>query len=216
MAFDARERPVELREGTGRREAVGLFDSAERLERAVNALQAAGFNRSELSILASDEAIRGRLGHGWQATGDLADLLTVPRTVHEESESLAEARSGIVAAAGYVPAMIGSVVVAASGGTILAIVAVALASCGIGGTVGLWLARMYGRDHAMALATHLEHGGLLLWVYARDETHETRALDVLRRAGATDVHLHDLPPPAEPTDEERFAPVIRPQDRIVY
>ncbi|MBS7545442.1 hypothetical protein [Ancylobacter oerskovii] len=209
MAFDTRE-------PSSRTEAVGLFASAQELERAVKDLETAGFDRSELSILASEDAIRRRLGRGWLATGELADQFAVPRSSHEESESLAEARGGIVAAAAYVPAMVGGVIMAASGGTMLAVVAVALASCGIGGAVGLWLARMFGREHATAIAGHLRNGGLLLWVYTRDAAHEARALDLLRAAGATDVHLHTLPSPGEPTEAERFAPVIRPENRIVY
>ena len=93
-------------------------------------------------------------------------------------------------------------------------VAVALASCSIGGAVGLWLARLFGREHAAAIAGHLRKGGLLLWVYARDAAHEARALDILRAAGAADVHQLPLPP--APSEAERFAPVIRQENRIVY
>ncbi|GLK81956.1 general stress protein [Ancylobacter defluvii] len=60
MAFDARKLP-------SRTKAVGLFDSAQRLERAVKDLEAAGFDRSELSILASDDAVRRRIGREWLA-----------------------------------------------------------------------------------------------------------------------------------------------------
>ncbi|GAB4071408.1 hypothetical protein KHC28_03600 [Ancylobacter sonchi] len=209
MAFDAREHPA-------RKEAVGLFGSAQDLERAVKDLETAGFDRSELSILASEETVRRRLGRDWLATGELADPFAVPRASHEESESLAEARGGIVAAAAHVPATIGGVITAASGGVTLAIVAVALASCGVGGAVGLWLARLFGREHSAAMTGHLRDGGLLLWVYARDTTHEARALGILRAAGATAVYLHTLPPPPAPSEAESFVPITRPENRIVY
>jgi hypothetical protein len=39
----------------------------------------------------------------------------------------------------------------------------------------------------------LDRGGVLLWVHLRDATAEERALDVLRRHGARDVHMHDIP-----------------------
>ena len=53
--------------------------------------------------------------------------------------------------------------------------------------------RLLGRDRAKHLQHQLDHGGLLLCVRVRDEAHERRALDVLTRSGADDVHFHELP-----------------------
>ena len=39
----------------------------------------------------------------------------------------------------------------------------------------------------------LDHGGLLLWVRTTDPDHEEHAMTILKRNGAEDVHVHDLP-----------------------
>jgi hypothetical protein len=44
----------------------------------------------------------------------------------------------------------------------------------------------------------LARGGLLLWVRTRDAEHERRAVDVVTRNRADDVHVHDLSRAAEP------------------
>ena len=66
---------------------------------------------------------------------------------------------------------------------------------GAGGLIGVLLARFLEKQHAHALQEHLDKGGLLLWVHTPDEEHERKALDILRRAGAEDAHVHSLPKP---------------------
>ncbi len=39
----------------------------------------------------------------------------------------------------------------------------------------------------------LERGGVLLWVRLPDAAAEPRALDILRRHSAHDVHVHEFP-----------------------
>lgn len=199
------------------REAVGVFHSAQELEAAIDLLQQRGFDRSELSVLASENSIVDQLGDGWVTTGDLADHRAVSRTAYAEAESLSEMRGGIVAAAAYVPALVGAVLTAATGGSILVVALVAGAFGGVGGSFGLWLAHHYGKGQARAMETHLRNGGLLLWVCTRDGEREMAALDTMHDAGASDVHLQDLPVPS-PAELEaaRMQPVIQPQNRFVW
>ncbi|HEY0838505.1 MAG TPA: hypothetical protein VGE72_31650, partial [Azospirillum sp.] len=44
------------------REAVGVFDSQAALQRAIDDLSLAGFERHELSLMANDQTIREQLG----------------------------------------------------------------------------------------------------------------------------------------------------------
>ena len=43
------------------REAVGVFDNPESLQEAIDDLMSSGFDRAELSLLASEEAVEGKL-----------------------------------------------------------------------------------------------------------------------------------------------------------
>ena len=100
---------------------------------------------------------------------------------------------GAMAAAGAVVAAAGAVV--ASGGTIAAIILGVAAGGGAGGLIGVMLGRFLDKHHAHALQEHLDKGGLLLWVHTPDEAHERKALEILRRCGAEDAHVHSLPKP---------------------
>ena len=64
---------------------------------------------------------------------------------------------------------------------------------GAGGVFGAALGKLIGDHHARHLQEQLDHGGLLLWVGTRDDEHEARAVKILSRHSAHDVHLHALP-----------------------
>lgn len=53
------------------REAVGVFRSAEDLQLAIDELLTSGFDRAELSLLASEEAVEKELGHAYRKTTEL-------------------------------------------------------------------------------------------------------------------------------------------------
>jgi hypothetical protein len=92
----------------------------------------------------------------------------------------------------YVGAVAAAGGIVASGGTLAgAIVAAALAG-GAGGVTGTILAKLIEYHHADHLQEQLDHGGLLLWVRTRDGAHEARALEILARHSARDVHVHDI------------------------
>jgi hypothetical protein len=90
--------------------------------------------------------------------------------------------------------------VVASGRTLAAAIAAAAIAGGGGGLIGGWAARFLGRDRARELQHQLDHGGLLLGVYVRDQAHEQRAIEILTNYGAEDVHVHDLPGTRDPAD----------------
>jgi hypothetical protein len=78
-------------------------------------------------------------------------------------------------------------------------VAAAVTAAAIGGgllstALGHWLDR---RD-AEWVQEQLDRGGLLLWVRTPDAERERRAVEILRRHSAHDVHVHQLPAEAAP------------------
>ena len=182
------------------REAVGVFHDRESFRTAVDDLMSAGFDRAELSLLAGEQSVEDKLGHAYRRVQELEDEPTVPRAAYVGNHSLAEGRTGVIGGLAYIGAMVGAGAVVASGGTLAAAVAAAALAGGGGGLIGGWLARFLGRDYAEALQKQLDHGGLLLWVQVRDQAREERALDILRRNGAADVHVHELPGSRDPAD----------------
>jgi hypothetical protein len=169
------------------REVVGVFHDQESFLSAIDDLLSAGFDRAELSLLASDEAIEQKLGHAYERVQELEDDGNVPRVAFLDNDSLAEAKTGIIGGLAYVGALAAAIAAAAAAGS-------------GGGLLGAWGVRHLGEKRAKQLQRQLEHGGLLLWVHIRDAAHETRAIDILKQHGADDVHGHDLPATADPAD----------------
>jgi hypothetical protein len=175
-------------------EAVAVFYDAHRFQDAIDGLLMNGFTLESLSVLANERTIEEKLGRSYKSTTELEDSPDAPRSEYVEEESIGELQGGIIAAATYLPAVIGVVVVTASGGTILGAIAAAAIAGGAGAGVGAFLASRIGKEHAKHLEEHIKHGGLLLWVRTPDREHEVMATDVLTRHGGQHVHLHKLPP----------------------
>jgi hypothetical protein len=170
--------PVEEDVGTVR-EVVGVFNSPENLEEAIDELLSAGFDRAELSLLASEHAVEEKLRHQYEKAGTLADDPTVPRAAYVSTEAIGGAAGGLIGGLMYVGAIVAASAVVASGGTLAA----AIVAAGLTG----------GDHHAHYLQEQMNHGGLLLWVHARDVALEKRAIEILKKHSGADVHVHVLP-----------------------
>lgn len=174
------------------REAVGVFHDATTLETAIDRLLSAGFDRADVSLLASDDAVAEKLGHRYEKVDELEDDPAVPRAAYVDRDSVVEGQSAVVGGLAYVGAVAAAGIIVASGGSIGVAIAGAAIAGGGGGLVGGALASVLGRRRAADVERHLEHGGLLLWVRCRDDDHEGRALEILTSCGGSDVHSHDI------------------------
>jgi hypothetical protein len=172
------------------REAVAYFDNGEDLEAAIDELLRSGFNRAEISLLASEKAVEDQLGHKYHKVSELEDDPAVPRTFYVPTESIGGAEGALIATPLYLAALsaIGGIV--ASGGSLLAIIAGTVAAGGVGGAFGTALAKLVGDHHAKHIQDQLDHGGLLLWVRTWDGSDEKRAVDILGKHSGHDVHVH--------------------------
>jgi hypothetical protein len=174
------------------REAVAVFDTADQLQGAIDELLSSGFDRAELSLLASEHAVTDKLGHIYRRVEDLEDDPGVPRRAYVSTESVGDAQGAVIGGLMYVTAGILMGPVAFAGGSLAAIAAAAAAGLGAGGLIGASLAGLIGQQRAQQLDEQLGHGGLLLWVRVWDPTHEARAVDILSRHSARDVHVHEV------------------------
>ena len=175
------------------REAVGVFDTAESLQDAIDELLSSGFDRAELSLLASEQAVEEKLGHAYRRVEELEDETRVPRTAFVSTESRGDAEGALIGGLVYVGAVLAAGGIVASGGTLAgAVVAAALAG-GAGAAAGSVFAKLLEYHHADYLDEQLGRGGLLLWVRTRSPERETRAVEILGKYSAHDVHVHDIP-----------------------
>jgi hypothetical protein len=177
------------------REAVGSFHDERSLQAAADELMISGFDRSCLSILAARRTIEKRLGRVYERVADLADEAGVPRLACFGSDSRNEAKGALSGGLAYVGAVAAMGTVVAADGTIAAAIAAAATAGGASGLVGVALSVILERHHAEYLEEHLERGGILLWVQTENAEQERRAMEILQRHLAKDVHIHDLAGP---------------------
>ncbi len=177
------------------REAVGVFKTADALQEAYDDLLSSGFHRSEVSLMAGEQTVVEKLGHKFQKVAELEDDPNVPRTVYVPPESLGDAQGALVGGLLYIGAAGAAGLVLASGGALAAAVAAAAVTGGTSALVGAVLAKFIGDHHAHYLQEQLDHGGILLWVRTRDDEHESRAVEVLKRHSGCDVHVHGVKQP---------------------
>jgi hypothetical protein len=174
-------------------EAVGVFDSAEAFQAATDELLSSGFDRADLSILASERAVEEKLGHLYRRVDELEDNPKVPRAAYVSTEAIGDAKGALIGGLTFVGGVGAAGAMAAAGGALAGIIVAAAALGGASGLIGSTLGKMVEQHHADHLQAQLEKGGLLLWVRTRDTEHEVRAEGILRKHGAIDVHIHDLP-----------------------
>jgi hypothetical protein len=146
-----------------------------------------------LSLLASEHAVEKKLGHRYEKISALADHPTVPRAAYVSREAVGDAEGGLIGGLAYVGAIVAAGGIVASGGTIAAAISAAVLAGGAGGFVGSILAKWIGDRHASFLQEQMDRGGLLLWVRTWDSDDEKRAVEILGRHSASDVHVHAFP-----------------------
>lgn len=174
------------------REAVGVFHDPGALQEALDELLGSGFDRAEISLLASEHAIEAKLHHRYRKVAELEDDPQVPRAAYVSLESIGDAEGSLIGGLMYLGAVAAGGAVVASGGTLAGAFLLAAMAGGAGGLFGSALAKFIDYHHSDYLQRQLEKGGLLLWVHARDPEHEERAKRILERHSGDHVHVHEL------------------------
>ncbi|HBT41054.1 MAG TPA: hypothetical protein DIW51_11840 [Rhodospirillaceae bacterium] len=174
------------------REAVGVFETSDSLQAAIDELLSSGFNRAEISLLAGEDAVQEKLGHIYEAAAAAEDDPDAPRTAYVSPESIGDAEGGIIGILTYIPATLTAGAIVASGGTIAAAAAATAIAGGVGAMIGVLLAAGIGESHAKFLRDQMERGGLLLWVLTPTQEKEARVVEILGKHSAYDVHIHGV------------------------
>ena len=186
---------VEITESDGAesyaaREAVGVFNTADALEAAVDQLEISGFDRASISVLASDRTVRDRLGKLYGSVAEIEDDPRAPRAAFVSEDSRVEGETAAVGA----PMFIGGIAAASPSsppGALAAAFLAAAAAGAVGAGIGGLLARVISQRHIDRVWEQLAQGGLVLWVGARNDVQGARALEILIKGGARDAHLHE-------------------------
>lgn len=171
------------------RETVGIFDTYEALETAVDALLLAGFARCELSLAGSQTGAQAS-----ESAELLADDPAARRTGHFCTEALGDAQGSLIGGFAIVPVLGSAWVAAATGAGVLATTGLVAATGGAGALIGVAPAALIARQREQGFNHQAEHGGLLLWVGVRSAEQEARAVAILEEHAAHNVHSHYMRP----------------------
>ena len=155
---------------TAHHEVVATFADRHHFQRAVDALVAAGFARSELSVLSSHQSLdaAGRDGRSWR-----------------------DALVGLVGELKYEGPLVAAGLIALAAGPVGATIA-ALIAAGVGGAAAKELLDEVSslpdsEDFARALAA----GSVILWVEAETDARRQSAKETLLRNGGANVHFFE-------------------------
>lgn len=154
-------------------EVVGLFRDRASFEAAVDALLEAGFERADLSVLASHESLdaAGKPGKPWR------DVLTA-----------------LVGDLKYEGPLVASGLIFLAAGPVTATFA-AVAGAAVGGMAAKeFLEEVTAQPHTDDFARSLEAGGVILWVCAETDEGRQQATAILTAHGGQNVHVSERAP----------------------
>lgn len=171
-------------------EAVGVFSSRDTFQAAIYDLMIAGFSRFDISVLASEDTVREKLGAGYWTADKLADHPDAPRTSFVSEEWVGELEGYIFGGFFFIGSAIAMLAMLNPLSTLAGSVAVAMTGGGPGALIGGALARRLGKKHAENYENQLRRGGILLWVRTNTPEKEELATKIMEGHSGRDVHVH--------------------------
>jgi hypothetical protein len=172
------------------REAVGVFDSVELLEAAINELQASGFERYQISVLGSETSIKKNF-----VESDIPEKLsentsrTAPSAIQKEALGVGQ---GVIIGNSTFAGMLlaaASTEVTLISGTLVATLAIGAVE---GAALKTILAKLLGNEYLDFFQKRLEQGDLLLWVAVSNPEVQAKAFSILRKYKGRNVHAHNI------------------------
>ena len=182
------------------REVVGVFDTPEGLEAAVDQLGIVGIDRAALSVLGAEGPSPEQPGKA-EANVPPWSILKISDDPNTSTAAFVSdiSRNEARAAASSVPLAIGGFgaawAVAAAGGSLVFAIGATVATGALAAGLGALLYHAVSRHHAEAISAQMAGGGLILWVRVEDKATEERALAVLQACGAKFTHTHMIDRP---------------------
>ena len=174
------------------REAVEVFTDPAALEAAVYELLGSRFDKATISVLGSDAEIRKRVGHLYRSVEEIEDDRRAPRAAFVSVGTRLKEEMAAVVFPLYVGGLAGLAAVVASGGALALVIAGIIVGTVTGAGVGGLLANAIAEHHYKRVEEQVVQGGLVLWVKVADHDAERRALAVLKKARAHDIHIHQI------------------------
>lgn len=175
------------------REVVGAVFSQEALETLATELMEAGVDRNDIDLMADWNTVIEKLGMTYPDADRVPDVPDLPRrrlVTRDEDATLTGAVFGTLIATG---ALVAGVPVVASGGALAAVLAASALGGGIGAAFARKIRKVLTADADPDAIEHdINRGGIVVFVRVDNEQEERRAIEIMRRNGAHNVHVHEI------------------------
>lgn len=168
-------------------QVVATFGEAKHFEDAVDAVKALGFDRSQISLLASHDAVKAKFGDKLEHTGEKFNDKAIPQGIYTDRQTVQAERVMAIGLPAYIGGAGAGLAIVATGGALAIAAGVAAVGAAAGAGIGTLLARAVSQHHIHFLEKQLQLGKLLLTVDLEDLDREAAVVDVLKRSGADDV-----------------------------
>ncbi|MFT0890824.1 hypothetical protein [Pseudochelatococcus sp. G4_1912] len=167
------------------REAVAVFSDEASLNAAVDELMQLGLRQEDMSLLASTDKLPSGI-----STDKLEDADNVPHAAYVSPDSRTEGLAALVGGPAVMAGLGAAAIIGTGGAALIPTLCVTVGSTIAGGSLGLIMARAFGRKHAEHIQTQIMNGGLLLWVHAPESSNDAKIIEILKRNSGRDVHFH--------------------------
>jgi len=169
------------------RGVVAIFHDEQAMEQALMALESAGIDRDDISLLASCATIEAKLRHRFRSVSELEGRLNTPRLAYVPSGEEKQFQHTLIGALTYVAASFGFILASSTGLAQMLIAATAAGGAVV--SVGEALTWLVGHRHARRVEEQLNCGGLLIWVRVGSEAQTQAVIRMLKERGGNDVHM---------------------------
>ncbi len=173
-------------EGEKVHEVVCVLKDVRELDIVVTELQTIGVNRAEIGIL-DDSKLPVHLN-----SRRYEDDPNAPRTIFISKASLGDMEGALIGLGILVACVPVFITTDWAEAALNAVIWRVVLSGLIGGVIGYLVAMFFLKRYEKHFQRLIDHGGIVLWVNARNADTEQKILDLLRHHRVSDVHTHDL------------------------
>jgi hypothetical protein len=159
------------------REAVGIFSETADLQKAMDELLAAGFERTAFGLLAGEHTVQSHLHDLYQSANEFSGGVDAPNIAFFHKDTNETMFGNLYFMGGSTLAGAAVLTAGALGGAILAATTGALAVGAVGAIVGM----VIHQSDAEYLEDHVNAGHLVFFVRVLNSSEEAKARDILAK-----------------------------------
>lgn len=185
------------------REVTGVFHSLDSLEAAGDDLLRAGFDRSDVDVIAPPDEVRRKLGaaSAYIPAQDLADMPGVPRQPFLGDDDITNIKIVAASTLGSVAAVFTALILFLTGYSSGQIAAIGILAGLIGAGIGIVAApHLFGGGKFKGIEPASAARGVVMWVRVRSDEQESQAREILIAHGAQAVRVHEIELAKTPED----------------